>query len=95
MKKYNIWMKDDKNDVVDGVLSGLANYMNWDVTFVRIAFLAGAFFTGFTAIIVYFLLSWLVVPEYTKSEDLTLHPKKKEDIIIKKEEKTNSVIKNL
>lgn len=95
MKKYNVWMKDDSNGVVEGICSGLANYLGRDVTILRIAFLAAFFLSGFTAVIVYFILSLFVVPDYNSKEDLSKNPKKKEDIVIKKEEKTNSVIKNL
>ena len=95
-KRFKTWMKDNENSMMDGVLSGFAKYVGVDVTFLRIGFLIFLFLSGFTAVIIYFLLSWLVVPDYRKSEDLKFNTNSnsKEDIVIKKK-KSNSVIKNL
>lgn len=93
-KTFKTWMKDNENSVIDGVLSGFAKYVGIDVTFLRIAFIIFLFLSGFTAIVLYFLLSWLVVSDYKKSEDLKFNDEEKKDIVIKKK-KNNSVIKNL
>lgn len=94
-KRFKIWMKDNENSMMDGVLSGFAKYIGFDVTFLRIGFLIFLFLSGFTAVLIYFLLSWFVVPDYKKSDDLKFNPQETvEDIVIKKK-KTNSVIKNL
>tara|TARA_B100000073_G_C23659099_1_gene543767 strand:- start:326 stop:619 length:294 start_codon:yes stop_codon:yes gene_type:complete len=95
-KRFKSWMKDDENSMMDGVLSGFAKYVGIDATFLRIGFLIFLFLSGFTAVIIYFLLSWFVVPDYKKSEDLNFNTSSnsKKDIVIKKK-KSNSVIKNL
>lgn len=95
-KRFKSWMKDDESSMMDGVLSGFAKYVGIDATFLRIGFLIFLFLSGFTAVIIYFLLSWFVVPDYKKSEDLKFNTSSnsKKDIVIKKK-KSNSVIKNL
>jgi phage shock protein C len=94
MKKYNTWMKNENESVVDGVLAGLANYTGFDPTILRIAFIIALLLSGFTAILIYFLLSWFVVPDYHKSGDMSLQKNKDNESFVKKEKK-NSVIKNL
>lgn len=93
-KTFNTWMKDKEKSIIDGVLSGFSKYIGIEVTFLRICFVIFLFLSGFTAILVYFLLSWLVVPDYKKSDDLKFNDNDKKDIIIKKK-KNKSVIKNL
>ena len=46
-----------------GVLSGIANWLGWDVTLLRIAFTFFAIFSAaFPGIIVYLIL-WVLMPE--------------------------------
>jgi len=45
-----------------GVCAGLAEYLNIDVTLVRLIFVFGALFTCFSFGLLYLIL-WLVVPE--------------------------------
>jgi phage shock protein C len=53
--------RDNKDKMVAGVASGLANYFELDVTWVRIAFGIAAFFGG-SGIWIYLIL-WIAVPE--------------------------------
>jgi phage shock protein PspC (stress-responsive transcriptional regulator) len=53
--------RDSKDKMVAGVASGLANYFELDVTWVRIAFGIAAFFGG-SGIWIYLIL-WIAVPE--------------------------------
>lgn len=48
--------------ILAGVCAGIANYVNMDVTVVRIAYFLLTFFTVFSGIIVYFILM-LLIPE--------------------------------
>ena len=48
--------------ILAGVCAGIANYVNMDVTVVRIAYFLMTFFTAFSGIIVYFILM-LLIPE--------------------------------
>lgn len=48
--------------ILAGVCAGIANYVNMDVTVVRIAYFLLTFFTAFSGIIVYFILM-LIIPE--------------------------------
>ena len=53
--------RDTSNKMVAGVASGLANYFQLDVTWVRIAFALAAFFGG-SGLWIYIIL-WIAVPE--------------------------------
>lgn len=60
---------DDK--ILGGVASGLAAYMNWDVTWVRIALLVLGFLVKGT--IVAYIIAWIIIPlARTASEKLTM-----------------------
>ena len=50
------------NKMLSGVLSGIAEYLGWDPTVVRIAYLFLTLFTAFAGVIAY-LLMMLVMPE--------------------------------
>lgn len=53
-------MRDPDNRILGGVASGLAAYMDWDPTAVRIAFLLLMLFYGIT--IPLYLLLWILIP---------------------------------
>ena len=53
--------RDTDDQKIGGVCSGLARYFDLDPLLVRIAFVAGIVFSGFT-LIAYVLLWWLVDP---------------------------------
>lgn len=53
--------RDGENKVIGGVCAGLAAYMDWDVTIVRLLFLVFGFFLHGAFIIAYIVM-WFVVP---------------------------------
>ena len=53
--------RDTDNKMLGGVASGLAEYMNWDVTLVRLAFVF-CLFAVQGSVLAYFL-AWIVVPD--------------------------------
>ncbi len=61
-KAHRKLYRDIDNDMLGGVLSGLAAYLNWDVTALRIAFILLVLFTSGTFIFIYIIM-WMVVPK--------------------------------
>ena len=49
------------NKMIGGVCAGIADYLNWDPTVVRVLYILMIFFAGF-GILLYFIL-WLVMPK--------------------------------
>lgn len=59
--------RDGENKVIGGVCSGIAAYMDWDITLVRLLFLAfGCFVHGF---IIAYIVMWFVIPEATTATE--------------------------
>lgn len=55
--------RSSSDKVVAGVCGGLANWLGWDVTVVRLVYvLISIFSAGFPGLLVYFVL-WIVMPE--------------------------------
>ena len=52
--------RDTDNKMLGGVASGLAEYMNWDVTLVRLAFVFCLF--AVQGSVLAYILAWIVVP---------------------------------
>ena len=52
--------RDIDNKMLGGVASGLAEYMNWDVTLVRLAFVFCLF--AVQGSVLAYILAWIVVP---------------------------------
>ena len=52
----------DPNGVLGGVLSGVARQQGWDVSLVRLTYIAFFLMTFGTALFLY-LLAWVIVPE--------------------------------
>lgn len=50
-----------QNRMVGGVCGGLADWLGWDVTLVRILYAILTVFTAFSGAIVYLIL-WIVMP---------------------------------
>ena len=50
------------NKMLSGVLAGIAEYLGWDVTVVRVVYLFMTLFTAFAGVIVYLLLM-IVMPK--------------------------------
>jgi len=53
-------MRDMANKKIAGVCSGLARWLDWDVTLIRVGFLAGILFHGLG--IVAYLIAWIAMP---------------------------------
>lgn len=59
--------RDPDNKILGGVLGGLANYLNWDVTWVRLGFLVLCFpflVTGmfFVNLVIAYIIAWIIIP---------------------------------
>ena len=52
--------RDTDNKMLGGVASGLAEYMNWDVTIVRLVFVFCLFAVQGSALA--YIVAWIVVP---------------------------------
>ena len=64
--------RDPDNKVLGGVASGLAAYFNLDVTWVRIALIAGVFIP-YCPVILAYIIGWIVIPEaLTAGEKLNM-----------------------
>ncbi|MDL2208863.1 PspC domain-containing protein [Parabacteroides sp. OttesenSCG-928-O15] len=51
-----------KDKMIAGVCGGIANYLGWDPTLVRVAYVLLSVFTVFAGALVYLIL-WLVMPQ--------------------------------
>ena len=61
--------RDTDNKMLGGVASGLAEYMNWDVTVVRLIFLFCLF--AVQGAVLAYILAWIIVPgKYDKNGGL-------------------------
>ncbi|MDP4172465.1 MAG: PspC domain-containing protein [Bacteroidota bacterium] len=61
-------LKRSKNKMIAGVCGGIAEWLGWDPTIVRIAYvLISIFSAAFPGILVYIIL-WIVMPESDDSE---------------------------
>ncbi len=49
------------NSMVAGVCSGIAKYLGWDVTMVRIVYALATIFTAFAGVLIYLIL-WIIMP---------------------------------
>ena len=52
--------RDTDNKMLGGVASGLAEYMNWDVTLVRLAFVFCLF--AVQGSVLAYIMAWIIVP---------------------------------
>lgn len=66
MKKKKLMRSN--NRMIAGVCSGIADYLGWDITLVRIIYVLLTFFTAFSGLIVYLIL-WLVMPEAKRMDN--------------------------
>lgn len=60
METKKTFYRDTDNKMLGGVASGLAEYMNWDVTIVRLVFVFGLFAVQGSALA--YIVAWIVVP---------------------------------
>lgn len=60
-------MRSSKEKMFAGILGGVADYLGWDVTILRIVYVLGTVFTSiFPGVIIYIVL-WLLMPEELES----------------------------
>ncbi len=56
-------MRSRRNRMIAGVCGGLAEWLGWDVTVVRVAYVIGSLLSiAFPGLLVYVIL-WIVMPE--------------------------------
>ena len=60
METKRTLFRDTDNRMLGGVASGLAEYMNWDVTLVRLAFVFCLF--AVQGSVLAYILAWIIVP---------------------------------
>lgn len=60
MEEKKTLYRDTDNRMLGGVASGLAEYMNWDVTLVRLAFVFCLF--AVQGSVLAYILAWIIVP---------------------------------
>jgi len=60
METKRTYCRDTDNRMLGGVASGLAEYMGWDVTIVRLIFLFCLF--AVQGSVLAYLLAWIIVP---------------------------------
>ena len=61
-RKYRKFFRNPENQILGGVCSGIAAYINWDPIIIRILFII-LVCVGFGYIIPIYLILWLIVPE--------------------------------
>lgn len=73
MRQQKRLVRDNQNRMLGGVCSGIANYFNWDPTWVRIgAALSVLFFAG-TPVLIYIIL-WIIIPTDTNLYEYAPNP---------------------
>jgi len=60
MEGKKILYRDTDNRMLGGVASGLAKYMDWDVTLVRLAFVFCLF--AVQGSVLAYILAWIIIP---------------------------------
>lgn len=66
------WFRDPDNKLLGGVASGLAAYLDWDVTLVRILMII-LLFVPYCPMIILYIIGWIVIPEArTAAEKLSM-----------------------
>jgi phage shock protein C len=68
--------KDKQNAKWSGVCAGIADYTGVDVTIVRLAFVLGAVFSGGSAILAYWIISWMTPEKPGRLYEKTREEKK-------------------
>ncbi|KOF02211.1 phage shock protein C (PspC) family protein [Roseivirga ehrenbergii] len=55
-------LKRTSDKVIAGVCGGLAEWLGWDVSLVRVLYVFATIFTAFSGLLVYIVL-WIVMPQ--------------------------------
>lgn len=67
--------RDADNKVLGGIASGVSAYFDWDVTLVRILFIA-LLFVPYCPMLVLYIIAWIIIPEArTAAEKLSMRGK--------------------
>lgn len=53
---------DKRNAMLGGVCAGLADYIGWDATLVRVLTVALAVFTAVGPVVIAYVVLWLIIP---------------------------------
>ena len=64
---YPINLMENNKKLIAGVCGGLAEYLGWDPTLVRIVYVLATIFTAFAGVIIYLIL-WIIMPEERYSD---------------------------
>lgn len=62
--------RDERHKVFGGVLAGLGQYLNWDVTILRVLVVILALATKLIPCIILYLIAWLVIPPARTSRQI-------------------------
>lgn len=54
--------RDEENKLIAGVIAGIANYFDHDITLWRLGFIVGLVLTGFFPLGVAYLVAWVIMP---------------------------------
>lgn len=66
------WFRDPDNKLLGGVAAGLAAYLGWDITLVRILMII-LVFVPYCPMVIFYIVGWLVIPEArTAAEKLSM-----------------------
>jgi phage shock protein PspC (stress-responsive transcriptional regulator) len=55
-------LKRSSDRVIAGVCAGLAKWLGWDISLVRVLYVFATIFTAFSGLLVYIIL-WIVMPQ--------------------------------
>lgn len=61
--------RDENNKMIGGVVAGFADYVRHDVTLWRLGVVALAIITGVIPVLVFYLISWIVMPPKGSTPD--------------------------
>ena len=71
MKGNKKLIRPVKGKMVAGVCAGIADFLGWDVTLLRIVYVLLTFLTAFSGVLVYLLL-WILMPVAPKNPEENL-----------------------
>ncbi|MCE7073490.1 PspC domain-containing protein [Dyadobacter sp. CY327] len=62
----NRLFRNTSSKIIGGVASGIADYLDIDVTIVRVLFVLGVFIPVTFPIILFYIILWIVMPDSAK-----------------------------
>ncbi|WP_221389775.1 PspC domain-containing protein [Dyadobacter sp. NIV53] len=66
----NKLFRNINNKMIGGVASGLADYLQIDVTIVRVLFVLGIFIPAPFPIVLFYIILWMVMPASVKNSEI-------------------------